>query len=214
MSSFLKSVHIWCVNTTAWTTHAATYLVKLHTVIPSSGESDSWREEEKKHQQTNKQKNTCEHLSFQKQTFPIASGFQFNTNMPNIRNTITALSQASRRQQGFAELCRTVLKSTSPYKSLLTAGKDELFNPPSYLPFPKPVIHPKQAVPAGFTDPALLPPVLPQAITPALQGVMLSAELTTLTQAAGPWIFSPGSKHRDRKDMCKRLSRENQSWTL
>lgn len=27
---------------------------------------------------------------------------------------------------------------------------------------------------------------------------------------AGPWIFSPGSKHSDRKDRCER----NQSWTL
>lgn len=71
-----------------------------------------------------------------------------------------------------------VLKSTSPYKSFLTAGKDELSNPPSYLPFPKPVIHPKQPVPIGFADPVLLPPVLPQPVTPATPGVMLSAELT------------------------------------
>lgn len=48
MSSLLKTVHIWCVNATTWTTRAATYLVKLHTVIPSSGKSGSWREEEKK----------------------------------------------------------------------------------------------------------------------------------------------------------------------
>lgn len=96
-----------------------------------------------------------------------------------------------------------VLKSVCLYKSLLTAGKDKLFNPPSYLTFPKPVIHPKQPVPVGFADPVLLPPVLPQPVIPALQGVMVSAELTTLTQAAGPWIFSPGSKHRDRKTCAK-----------
>jgi len=113
------------------------------------------------------------------------------------------LSQASRRQQGFAELCRTVLKSASPYKSLLTAGKDELFNPLSYLSFPKPVIHPKQPVPVGFADPMLLLPALPQPVTPALSSVMLSAELTTLTQETGPWIFSPGSRHRDEKTCAK-----------
>lgn len=79
-----------------------------------------------------------------------------------------------------------ILQSTSPCKSRLTASKNELFNPPCYLPFPKPVIHPEQPVPFGTAYPELLPQGLPQPAALTLQSVMLPAEIMTLSQAGGP----------------------------
>lgn len=159
LSSLLNSVHTWCVHAAVWTTQAATYLVKLHPVIPSSGKGNWWREKERK-----KEKNINQNKTKQKETQKNPQtnhiwAFKFlATYFPIAWSNLTKTCQHKKHHNcsvtGFKETARfcwamqdIILKSTSPSKSRLTAGKNELFNPPSYLPFPKPVMQSEQAVP-------------------------------------------------------------------